>query len=286
MFQAISKTHLFATTLVCAGLIGFAPACGDSDGTDGSSETSGESGSGTGESGETTAATETTTTGSTTSTDESTSGGFVPTDTGDTTGETTSTGPQPNGSQCSADSECESEICVDIGGFAGVCSECRTDAECMDSGDGLNCSIGADGFFACGQGEQGTMCMSDEACGEGLVCAQVVDLNGFFNDQFCSECNADEQCADGQLCVPDFDLGAFTGERVCAEPGSLENNSLCDSAEQCATGICGTADVMGFLQFGVCGDCETDADCDQGQTCTPASADVLGGGGLMGGTCG
>src|SRR5690606_39547819 len=96
VFQALSKTHLFTTTLVCAGLLGFVPACGDSGGSEETTDTDDSSGSGSGESGDTTTAGTDSSDASTdtSATDDSTSGGFVPTDTGDSSGETTSTGPQ------------------------------------------------------------------------------------------------------------------------------------------------------------------------------------------------
>ena len=51
---------------------------------------------------------------------------------------------------------------------------------------------------------------------------------------------------------------------------------------QCA-GFCTTADVMGFIQLGVCGDCEADMDCPMGGTCTPA---MIGIDGFSGSACG
>ncbi len=274
---------VFSTSLALA--LG---ACGSDSGTSDSGDESSESASsGEGEAGTGEGEASTTTSATTEDTSASeTTGGFVPTDTSDSA-TTAGTGePGPNGSMCGNDDECTSMICVDVAGFTGLCSECRTDQDCMDSGEGLNCSIGANGYFECGSGMAGTMCMSSDACDGDLVCAQVIDLGGLFNDQFCSECEDDDGCEAGEQCVPSYDLQNFTGERVCAEAGSLEQDALCDTGDQCMSGICGTADVMGFLQFGICSECESDGDCDAGQTCTPASADVLGGGGLAGGTCG
>lgn len=283
-----SKLSILLTSVLCLGLSSQLGACGSSEGTSGDGDSTTETSTGTGTSSEgTTTADTSSTTGTTTTGDgdgDADSSGFVPTDTGTDTTTGTTGAPGPNGSMCGSDAECESEICVDVAGFTGLCSECRTDQDCMDAGTGLNCSIGQAGYFECGSGAQGTMCMSDDACDGDLVCAQVVDLGGLFNDQFCSECKDDSGCAAGEQCVPQYDLASFSGERGCAPEGSLAQDALCDDDTQCMSGICGTADVMGFLQLGVCSECDTDADCGGG-TCTPASADVLGGGGLAGGTC-
>ena len=276
-----------ATLLASLSLV--APACGGRSSYDGGTE---EEGTGSGESNnsEETAewggesegtASSTTTTSSTT---DDTAGFVTDSDTNGTT-TTTDTGPQPNGSPCSADDECESEICVQIPALGGVCSECETDQQCMDSGEGLNCTLGAQQYFACADGSLGTMCMSDAACMDGLHCATVLDLGGLFNDQFCSECGEDTDCADGQLCTPNFDLGTFAGFRECVDAASVMQDGMCDSNDQCASGFCSQADLMGFLQVGVCGECLMDGDCAMGQTCMDASIDLMGGG-LSGSTCG
>ena len=284
------KNYLGMATLI-ASLSLVAPACGSDKSSDGET---GDTSSGTGsdsaateESGEWSGGTDDATatgTTETTGTDTTeTTAGFV-TDTGDTT-DTTGTGPQPNGSPCGSDAECDSDICVQIPGLGGVCSECETDQDCVDAGTGLNCSLGSQQYFACTDGGLGTMCMTDDGCEGDLVCATVVDLGGLFNDQFCSECGTDADCADGEQCAPNFDLGNFAGYRECIPAGSLMQDALCDVNDQCATGFCSEADIMGFLQLGVCGECLTDADCTGQATCMPAEVDLMGGG-LSGSTCG
>jgi hypothetical protein len=274
-----SLSHWFVVSSFAVALA----ACGGTEASEGSSGDSGDTSSGTSSTSSTSTDTgDTSTTGATDSTD----GSFVPTDDTTTTGTTTSTTPGPNGSMCSSDAECESMICVDIAGFAGLCSECRTDQECIDAGTGLNCSIGAAGFFECGNGSAGQMCMSDAGCESPLVCAEVIDLGGLFNDSFCSECADDSGCMNGELCTPVFDLMAFTGERECAAAGSVAHSGLCDvgSSGQCTTGICEAVSVMGFIEVGICGDCDASNACATG-TCTPGELDLLGGGGLSGSTC-
>lgn len=193
------------------------------------------------------------------------------------------------GDMCMTDAECaEDLVCNGVVGLGGICSECASDTDCPD---GSNCTITPNGWFACGDGSQGQMCESDATCADGLYCAEVVDLGGLFNGNFCSECSEDAHCMDGQLCAPQvefMDLANISGQRACIDPESAANGSLCDDAGsgdmQCA-GFCTTADLMGFIQLGVCGECETDQDCGMGMggTCNPA---MIGLEGFSGSTCG
>jgi len=188
------------------------------------------------------------------------------------------------GEQCQADTDCVEDLfCNGVPGFGGICSECASDADCPSG----NCTF-TGSYFGCGDGSQGQMCESDEVCGDGLYCAEVVNLGGLFNGNFCSECEADTDCADGQLCAPQIefmDLMNIAGQRACIDPETAPNGQLCDADgsgdEQCM-GFCTTADIMGLLEVGVCGECETDADCAMG-TCMPA---MVGFDGFAGSTCG
>lgn len=197
---------------------------------------------------------------------------------------TTEGGDGDLGAQCSDDSNCaDGLVCNGVPGFGGVCSDCSSDADCP----GGNCTFNG-GYFACGDGSLGQMCESDAACGDELYCAEVVNLGGLVNGNFCSECKDDSQCTDGQLCAPIVQftgLDDFSGQRSCIDPGTAPNNQLCDADgsgdEQCE-GYCTTADIMGLIVIGVCGECETDAECDGG-TCAPA---MVGLDGFSGSTCG
>src|SRR5690606_9780436 len=140
------------------------------------------------------------------------------------------------GDQCMSDGNCAEDLfCNGIPGFGGICSECGSDADC-DEG---NCTFGA-AYFTCGDGSAGQMCESDEVCGDDLHCAEVANLGGLINGNFCSECSDDSHCADGQLCAPTIefeDLMNVAGERVCIEPKTAPNDQLCDADgagdEQC-----------------------------------------------------
>jgi hypothetical protein len=212
-----------------------------------------------------------------------TTGSFVSDESPDTTDGAV---PGNLGDMCMSDSECaEDLVCNGVVGLGGVCSECASDTDCPD---GSNCTITPNGWFACGDGSQGQMCESDATCADGLYCAEVVDLGGLFNGNFCSECSEDAHCMNGQLCAPQIefmDLMNIGGQRACIDPKSAPNDSLCDDEgsgdEQCA-GFCTTADLMGFIMVGVCGDCETDQDCPMNGTCTPA---MIGFNGFAGSAC-
>jgi hypothetical protein len=185
--------------------------------------------------------------------------------------------PLPNGAECSSNSDCISEFCYTIPGFGGMCSECLSDSDCENT---CSLDLGA-GYAMCTDGSLGKMCDSTEGCADDLVCAQLFDI-GFIDADFCSECSSSEQCDgnDGDdICTPHYDLGEFSGHMYCAAPGSVPDDEGCPiengegNGEVCDSGHCGIANVMGFLDLGLCGSCSSDDDCTgEGETCVPASA--------------
>jgi hypothetical protein len=209
--------------------------------------------------------------------------GFINPDSG---GESGPMPPGPNGAQCGGEEECESGFCYQIPMLGGVCSECLMDADC---GTGT-CSVDFNAMYAvCTDGALGNMCDSDEGCMGELVCTELIDTGGLFNASFCSECGPTAPCMGDAICTPVFDTMGLGGHSSCADPGSVDNGSGCPLVDGmgdgavCSSGHCGVADViMGFLLVGVCGECDVDDDCADGQTCTPASGGM---GGLMGATC-
>ena len=181
-------------------------------------------------------------------------------------------GPQPLGGSCSSGDECDSGFCYDIPTFGGVCSECLMDSDCemgTCAGDfGL-------GYAVCTDGALGLMCDSDEGCMGDLVCGELIDTGGFFPLNFCSECNDTTACDGEQICTPVYDLANFEGSLQCADPGSVENGGGCPVGDDtpCMSGFCGTASIMGFVDIGVCGECNVDADCPMpDQTCVGPTA--------------
>ncbi|MEM9460675.1 MAG: hypothetical protein AAGF11_41280 [Myxococcota bacterium] len=200
--------------------------------------------------------------------------------------------PQPNGSPCMEEAECESGFCYPNpleGG--GICSECVTDEDC-DEG---TCAIDftGSGYAICTDGALGLMCTTDEGCMGDLVCTQLINTGGFIPDEFCSECrNDDVPCPDPmQLCAPVYDLANLAGYHGCVEPMSVENGGGCplDGAvgdgAVCMSGLCGVAMLGGLFPAGVCGECLTDADCMMMglTTCQPPEADLMAG--VTGATC-
>jgi hypothetical protein len=191
------------------------------------------------------------------------------------------------GDQCSTNSDCAEDLfCNGIPGFGGICSTCNSDSDCTDGG---NCTLGDQGYFDCGDGSVGQMCESDDVCADDLYCAEVANLGGLVNGNFCSECKDDSHCEPEQLCAPSIEFTSITdvsGQRSCIEPGTIENDQLCDhdgaGDEQCIN-YCTSASLMGLITVGICGDCETDDDCAEGTTCMAA---VLGLDGFAGSVCG
>jgi Cys-rich repeat protein len=203
-------------------------------------------------------------------------GGTDPTESGSTT---EGGGLFPDGAACEDGSQCASGSCYSAGLLGGICGECESDADC--AGGGCTLPNPLDGTpSVCNDGSLGDGCESDAVCMPELDCATVFDVPGVITLSTCSECQTDLDCG-GQLCAPTYDVGAFEGSWSCVDAGSVPDDGGCDlngsGDEQCASGACGTADVMGLLQVGVCGECLVDGDCAPGETCEPASIDLAGG---------
>jgi hypothetical protein len=278
----LSLNHRLFPLLCAAALMS---ACGNDTGVD---EDAGETTAASSTAADTSDSTNDVTTDATsdvTTATTATDGNFI-SDEGPDTGMDTTGVPGNLGDQCMDDTQCAEDLfCNGVPGLGGICSECASDADCPD---GSNCTFSG-GWFACGDGSLGQMCESDNSCADGLYCAEVVDLGGFFNGNFCSVCADDSHCDNGQLCAPQIefmDLMNIGGQRACIDPGSAPNDSLCDldgsGDEQCA-GFCTAADLMGFIEVGVCGECETDGDCQGMATCMPA---MIGFNGFSGSVCG
>ncbi|MFV8753764.1 hypothetical protein ACNOYE_24740 [Nannocystaceae bacterium ST9] len=271
-------------SLLCAGLCFSFGSLGCADDTTGVDDEAGETtaaSSTAGESEESTSDEGTSSSESaTTSTDDA---NFIPSDGTDTT---TDAPPGNLGDMCMSDADCAEDLfCNGVPQFGfAVCSECAGDSDCA----GGNCTLTPNGYFECGDGSLGQMCETDEACGDGFYCAEVIDLAGLFNGNFCSTCKDDSMCMNGQLCAPmvEFtDLMNIGGQRSCVDPKTVPNDQVCDqngNGDMACEGFCTVASLMGLIEIGVCGECETDADC-MGGTCNPAQ---LGGGGFSGSTCG
>lgn len=199
--------------------------------------------------------------------------------------------PQPNGGMCDDDAGCESMHCFVVGPLGGICGECTVDADCADTTMG-GCTIPnplsqPPQGSTCNMGEHGAGCMTSDVCAVAEdICAVIIDVPGIITVSSCSQCTMDSDCMDGDLCSPSYDLVNISGSKDCVMPGSVANGGGCDQLGSgdmaCMSGICAEADIMGFIQLGVCSECEIDTDCDAMEMCEPASADLTG---LIAGTC-
>lgn len=204
-------------------------------------------------------------------------------------GGTTSGGPVgdlPNGGFCGMDEECQSGHCLAIDGVGGVCSECEIDSDCAMGTCVFDIGIG---YSACTDGGVGVDCMSDDGCADGLVCVDVFDAGGF-SPLRCSECGPDAPCPDGQGCVLITDNGLLEAYLGCVDAGTVPLGETCPvvggvgDGATCMSGECGVISVFGgAVEIGVCSECDADADCPVGQTCSPPDFSM---GMLLPGTCG
>lgn len=256
------------------------PACGDR--TNGTSDSEGSTGQGgSTSSGETPTTTDPTTP---TSTEPQTSGTGTGGETDAMTTEpTSSTGEvcqdvmlgQPNDATCAdvTGCGCASGKCFVVPILGGFCGECLGDADCSPGGctppDPVN-GIGS----RCNKGEPGAGCESDAVCSDPQHphCAPVLVVQGILDVSTCSACKTNLDCPPAaHNCTPIYDIPNFTGLLECVADGAIPNGAGCNLSdngqgqpigdEACASGLCGTANVMGLLDVGVCGECRSNADC-------------------------
>lgn len=195
------------------------------------------------------------------------------------------------GGTCMDPCDCASGHCFVIS-LGSACSECTSDAQCMQGGGPGTCSADftLDPPYArCTGGELGVMCEPDSGgCQAGLVCAQIIDTMGFLPDWFCSECETSADCTPGETCVPTVEYGGIAiaeGSLQCVPPSSLPDGELCPllasgagDGSVCVSGRCAVTDVggLGIVEIGVCSPCAADADCAMGLLCTGAEVDENG----------
>jgi len=297
-------------------LVGLGAACGSGGDTD--TSTTGTTTTGTTTTGTSTGTTLGTSTGadSTTSTGTPTTSGTTmaidvcdlvsvmpPASTGGEVGETTAGGCMdppglPNDSTCTDSSGCgcSSGRCYYLAIFGGLCGECMTDADCPSggcTGPNPDASRGA----ACNDGGRGATCLSDAVCADATAphCAQLFLETGLISVATCSECRSNADCGDpaADNCTPTYDLKAFGGLYQCVPDGSVQNGGGCNLSDcmgapignrACASGFCGKGSVYGVIEMGICGECNTDADCPDGKTCAAGFGNANSGE-ILGATC-
>ncbi|MBK7826468.1 hypothetical protein [Nannocystis sp.] len=271
------------------------PACGDR--TNGTSDSEGSTGQGgSTSSGETPTTTDPTTP---TSTEPQTSGTGTGGETDAMTTEpTSSTGEvcqdvmlgQPNDATCAdvTGCGCASGKCFVVPILGGFCGECLNDADCNGGGCTVPNPIAKVGS-TCNGGEPGAGCETNDVCTDpaNLNCGTLLEVMGIIKVATCGECSTNADCVDPALpnCTPTYDVEKFTGKYVCAADASVPNAEGCNLADDgngdpignvaCMSGFCGDATVMDLLHVGVCGECNSNADCPVDKPkCNDAQVDL------------
>ena len=130
-----------------------------------------------------------------------------------------------------------------------------TDDDSSSGGGFINPESGDD-TGPVGPQPNGAECANNDGCESGF-CYMVPMVGGV-----CSECLTDADCE--FTCS----LDAAAGYAVCSD-GST--GVMCESSDGCADGlVCAELlDTGGLFPANFCSECETNAECDEGQTCTP-----------------
>ncbi len=187
--------------------------------------------------------------------------------------------PAPDGTACDFDNECASGNCYVAGVLGGICGECNSDADCPGGGCSVPNPVAGIGSV-CNLGDLGDGCETDAVCQPDLTCETIIAVPGVITVATCSECQLDSDCAPGTLCSPTYDVVGFAGVRSCVTPGTVVLGEGCDlqpsGADECETGLCAPASLMGLLTLGICSECITDDDCSMA-TCSDASIDLAAG---------
>ncbi len=195
---------------------------------------------------------------------------------------------QENNAECtdSTGCGCKSGLCFLVPILGGWCGECLVDADCGEGGCSVPNPIAGTGAV-CNMGEPGAGCMSDEVCTDpaNLSCGTLLEVPGIISVATCGECAENADCVDPALpnCTPTYDVMNFSGKYVCVADNTVPNNEGCNLTEEmgapvgnqaCMSGFCGEALVMGLLSVGICGECNSDSDCNMGQTCSDPQVDL------------
>jgi hypothetical protein len=190
---------------------------------------------------------------------------------------------QPNDAPCTDESGCgcASGKCFLVPILGGFCGECLGDADCSPGGCTIPDPINSEGSH-CNKGEPGAGCESDAVCSDPqhAHCAPVLEIENIITVATCGACGGNGDCPPAaHNCVPIYDIANFAGVFECLPDGVVPNGGGCNlnepnGGEACASGRCGKANVMGLLDVGICGECNSDADCLPNQTCTDPQVDL------------
>lgn len=190
---------------------------------------------------------------------------------------------------------CASGTCNVVPILGGWCGECTNDGECDPGGCTPPNPVKRIGS-QCNMGEPGAGCQSDDVCVDPAhsLCAVILAVEGIISVSTCGECKVNANCpAIAPNCSPVYAVEKFSGAFACVADGSVANGGGCNLSPTdtgpigdlaCASGKCGEATVMGLLAVGICGECNSDADCQVGLTCVDPAVD-LDAGTLSGAVC-
>ncbi len=199
---------------------------------------------------------------------------------------------QPNDAVCTDASGCgcASGKCFLVPILGGWCGECLEDADCSPGGCTVPNPI--DGIGAtCNMGEPGAGCETNEVCTDpaNANCGTLLEVMGIIKVATCGECATNADCTADPLlinCAPTYDVMNFSGKYVCVADASTPNGEGCNLADDgqgqpignpaCMSGFCGEANVMGLLKVGICGECNSNADCPVDKpTCSDPAVDLM-----------
>ncbi len=173
-------------------------------------------------------------------------------------------GTQPLNASCTADADCQSSDCFDLGGSVGQ----RCISSCGNHGD-------CPGGFTCYDFIGAKMCLSSQhftgasfagvdgsACTEGGQCQS----NFCYQNQCTSVCSENMDCSGSACQWWEYSSDSYAG--VCRGPaGPGGNGATCAANSDCASGVC--------YGSGICGDlCGSTVDCPNGSLCAPVNYSV------------
>ncbi len=198
---------------------------------------------------------------------------------------------------------CASGKCFIVPALGGFCGECLGDADCAATGGGCTVPNPIAGVGAtCNMGEAGAGCQADAICTDpaATACGLLLEVPGIIEVSTCGACADNADCIaineKAPNCSPTYDVMNFSGQYVCVEDASVPQNGGCNLAKDdmdlpvgnaaCESGFCGEANVMGLVKLGICGECNSNADCVKigKATCSDPMVD-LNAATLLGSTC-
>ena len=212
---------------------------------------------------------------------------------------------QANNSACTDASGCgcESGKCFIVPALGGFCGECINDADCAATGGGCTVPNPIAGVGAtCNMGEAGGGCESDAICSDPAApsCGLLLTVPGIIDVSTCGACATNDDCITANPktpnCSPIYDVMNFSGQYVCVGDAAVPNNGGCNLSPDankepignaaCTSGFCGEGNGMGLVKFGICGECNSNADCVAigKKTCSDPVVD-FNGATLMGSVC-